>query len=354
MAPLFVQEFPDPAVTVVVPAYNATRFISDTLLSVLMQSFLDFELVVVDDGSTDDLSAVLDSAVLRDGRIRLVAQSNAGLACARNRGLAEARGELVAFLDADDLWHPDFLKDLVAALRVAPAAPFAYAYSRRIDAQNRVIPTSVWASEPRHDFSGLIEVNSVGNGSAAVFRTAAVRAQGGFDPSLRARGAQGAEDWKLCLLLAAGHPPVLVARQLVCYRLMQGSMSQANPARQLHAVRTVVADIRAAFPKTADRHFRNARTMMNGWLFSAFMRKRDWRMMLSLLASSYLLNPLWFLSRDLRAVHRQKFASLFADFAGRVPLSELEEHGTRPFGYLQLARNAGSGLVPGDFKPVSA
>ena len=353
MASYPVRAVPYPTVTVVVPAYNAAVTISDTLLSATMQSYSDFELVIVDDGSTDDLSAILVPFMMRDGRIKLVTQSNAGLANARNRGLAEARGEFVAFLDADDLWHPDFLKELVAALRNSPDAPFAFAYSRRIDAFNRMIPTSVWASEPRHDFIGLIEVNSVGNGSAAVFRTRAVRTKGGFDTSLRAREAQGAEDWKLCLLLAAGNAPVLVARQLVCYRLIQGSMSQANPARQLRAVRTVVADIRAAFPETANRHFRNARTMMNGWLFSAFMHKRDWRMMLNLLAESYVLNPLWFLSRDLRAVHRQKFSSLLADFTERVPLSELQEHGRRPFSYLRSARNAGTGIVQGDLNRVS-
>ncbi len=325
---------PGRPVSVVIPAYNSANMIADTLLSVLAQRFENFELIIVNDGSSDDLLGVVAPLAAADGRIRVVSQQNSGLAAARNRGLAEARGAFVAFLDADDLWHPDFLGELEAALEAAPDAPFAYAYSHRIDSENRLIPTRTWKTPPRHDFAGLLHVNSVGNGSAALFRIDAVRAVGGFDTSLRARGAQGAEDWKLCLVLAARSTPVLVPRPLVCYRLLHGSMSQANPARQLRAVRTVMADIRAAFPDLAPRHFRYARTMMNGWLFSAFLHQRAWRTMLRLLVESYVLHPLWFLSRDLRAVHWQKIGSLLGDLSGRVPLSLLEENGGRPFAFL--------------------
>lgn len=323
-----------PTVSVVIPAYNAASVILDTVLSVRMQTLTDFELLIIDDGSTDNLGVVLSATLRDDPRVRVIRQANGGLAAARNRGLAEASGSFVGFVDADDLWHPDFLLKLVRALKMKPEAPFAFAYSRRIDEANNVIPTQLWRRPPQHDFVGLLTVNSVGNGSASLFRTSEIRTIGGFDRSMQALGLHGAEDWKLCLSLAARHQPVVVAEPLVCYRLSRSSMSQANPTRQLSAVRAVMADMRASFPATPERHFRDARTMMNGWLWGAFVRKRDWKMLLRLFTQSYILNPLWFRSGALRDVHRMKIFALMQDNAVRQPLHALNENGRQPFAYL--------------------
>ena len=337
-----------PGVSVVVPAFNSTKTLPHTIRSILMQTYSDFELIVVDDGSTDAFSEVMGPFAAQDDRVRIVHQANSGLAAARNRGLGEARGQFVGFVDADDLWHPDYLTALVAALEAAPDAPFGYAYSYRIDAHNNIIPTKSWSHIPRHDFLGLLEVNSVGNGSASLFRAQAIRAVGGFDMSLGENQIQGAEDWKLCLTLAAVADPVLVPRQLVCYRLLETSMSQANPARQLAAVMGVLADIRANFPSLPEKHFLQARTMMNGWLLSAFVRKREWPVIRRMLTQSYIANPLWFRSRDLRAIHSQKILSIIQGCLPRKPLYDLLENGERPFGYmcqLDQKRRTG-GLVP--------
>ena len=328
------QRFTIPSVSVVIPAYNAVPAILDTILSVRQQTLTNFELLIVDDGSTDNLGAALSSTLLDDPRIRIIRQPNGGLAAARNRGLAEANGEFVGFVDADDLWHPDFLLKLVRELKRSPEAPFAFAYSRRIDEENRVIPTMLWKRPPQHDFAGLLTVNSVGNGSASLFRTSEIRAVGGFDRSMQALGLHGAEDWKLSLSLAARHRPVVVAEPLVCYRLARASMSQANPTRQLRAIFAVMEDIRSRFPGTEDRHFRNARTMMNGWLWGAFVRNRDWKMLLRLSFESYVLNPLWFRSSALRDVHVMKIYALIQDLGPRPPLHALNENGRKPFAYL--------------------
>jgi len=103
-----------PRVSVVIPLYNKAESVLAAVGSVLRQSFADFELIVVDDGSTD--SGVPLVAGIGDRRIRLLAQANAGPGAARNRGLGEARGEYVAFLDADDEWGPEFLGLAVDAL----------------------------------------------------------------------------------------------------------------------------------------------------------------------------------------------------------------------------------------------
>lgn len=320
---------------VVIPAYDAAWSIRDTLRSVQSQTHRALRVVVVDDGSPEDLRPVVGPLMEEDPRIALVRQPNAGLAAARNRGLAEADTPFVAFIDSDDLWHPDFLARLVAALEAEPGAPFAYAHSLRFDRDNRVLPLARWAFEPRHDLVGLLALNTVGSGSASVFRTEAIRAAGGFDPSLRERDAEGAEDWKLSLRLAARAPPVLVDDYLAAYRLVATSMSQSDPRRQLRAVRTVLADIAAEIPGLPARAMRDARTAANGWLLAAVWRHRLYLQALGLLAESYLLNPLWFLRRELRAIHGMKLRSLRLAREGQPPLESLEEaDGRRPYAFL--------------------
>lgn len=108
-----------PAVSVVIPLYNKARFIDRAVDSVLGQSLEDFELVVVDDGSTDDGPDRVEELAKADRRVRLVKQANRGPGGARNRGMRESRAELVAFLDADDEWLPEYLAQGVEALQRA-------------------------------------------------------------------------------------------------------------------------------------------------------------------------------------------------------------------------------------------
>ena len=109
-----------PRISVIIPLFNKEPFVARALRSVLAQTFTDFELIVVDDGSMDDGARVVEQ--FEDSRIRLVRQDNAGPGSARNRGLAEARGELIACLDADDEWLPEFLSESVRSLDEEPKA----------------------------------------------------------------------------------------------------------------------------------------------------------------------------------------------------------------------------------------
>lgn len=95
-------------ISVVIPLYNKATSIASTLDCVMRQSFADWEIVVVDDGSTDGSADIVDS--IKDIRIRLIRQQNAGVSCARNKGVSESKGEFVAFLDADDEWVVDYLE----------------------------------------------------------------------------------------------------------------------------------------------------------------------------------------------------------------------------------------------------
>jgi glycosyltransferase involved in cell wall biosynthesis len=210
-----------PAFSVVVPAYRSARTIGATIRSILAQDEPDFELIVVDDGSGDDTAAVIEAARERDSRIQLISQENGGTAAARNTGWRAARAPLVAFLDDDDLWMPDYLSSVGAALAAHPQAGFAqsdaFLYDEAIGKIRRL--TSFEHYEPIPEFipaadliERLVRENFVL--SAVTVRAEVLERLDGFDPDLR-----GTDDWDLWLRIAAAgfgstHPPrpVIVQR----------------------------------------------------------------------------------------------------------------------------------------------
>lgn len=128
-------------ISVVIPLYNKEQSIAPTLQTVLKQAYQDFEIVIVNDGSTDH--SVEEVAKVLDPRIHLIHQSNAGVSAARNRGIKEARGEYIAFLDADDEWKPDYLKTQYELAQKYPECNvFACNYNFK-DAQEKVKPTII-------------------------------------------------------------------------------------------------------------------------------------------------------------------------------------------------------------------
>ena len=130
-----------PSVSVIMPAYNAAPYIAQALDSALGQTEGDLEIVVVDDGSTDATLAIARDAASRDPRIAVYAQARSGKAAvARNRGLATARGEFIAFLDADDLYHPDKLARQVALLKQSPRLDLVFHNVKYIDGSGADLP----------------------------------------------------------------------------------------------------------------------------------------------------------------------------------------------------------------------
>jgi glycosyltransferase involved in cell wall biosynthesis len=283
-----------PRASVIVPAYNAAASIAMTLASVISQSYRDIEIIVVDDGSTDATTSIVETIAKRDQRIRLVRQDNAGVAAARNRGIAEALGEFVAPVDADDIWLPENLARQIAALEAAgPHVPFSFARSFRIDEQDRVLPG--WPPRkhpPPADYISLLKNNWVGCGSAAVFRRDAVLAVGGYDETLRARNAQGGEDWKLILRLASKEPGVAINDSLIGYRQTPAGMSQ-NLEAMTRSVLLVIEDMRRIGPSISHWNYRAARGSILIWIVPRWIKARCWRRTARCFFEAYLANPLW-------------------------------------------------------------
>ncbi|QKT04319.1 glycosyltransferase [Ectothiorhodospiraceae bacterium 2226] len=247
-------------VSVVMPAFNAERYLEAAIQSVLNQSYRTLELLVVDDGSCDGTVEIVRRYARRDARVRLLRQGNAGVAAARNRGLAHARGEYIAPLDADDLWYPNKLALQVACLEQAPdEVGVVYAWSAHINEHGALTGGYSAAQEEGDVYAALVLGNFIGNASATLFRQACVERCGGYDASLRARDAEGCEDADLYLRFARHFRFACVPRLLIGYRLLPDSMS-CNWARMARSHRYVIDNLRTSHPRlpAAVRRWSNA------------------------------------------------------------------------------------------------
>ncbi len=215
-----------PLVSVIIAAFNAADFIEDTCRSVMRQTHERLEVIVVDDGSTDRTAAIVEALAAADPRFRLIRQQNLGVAAARNRAIASAAGEFVAPLDADDVWDPTKLERQVARLQAAgPGAGMAYCWWAWIDVHGTLLDRSPFWRVEGDVLARLTEVNFTGSASVPLFRRAVLDVVGGYDDRLRARGAQGCEDWDLALRVAGRYQVVGVPAMLVGYRRRGDSMS---------------------------------------------------------------------------------------------------------------------------------
>ncbi|WP_176084634.1 glycosyltransferase family 2 protein [Martelella sp. HB161492] len=164
----------NPAASIIVPAYNAATTIRETLDSLLDQTFADFEIIVVDDGSSDSTVAIVKGYA--DPRLRLISQSNRGLAGAHNTGIAAARGAYVGFCDADDLWLPEKLELHIRHLQDRPDVGISFSGSRMIDRNGKPVGLNQSPKLKNISAADVFCRNPIGNGSAAVMRMEALRA----------------------------------------------------------------------------------------------------------------------------------------------------------------------------------
>jgi glycosyltransferase involved in cell wall biosynthesis len=211
-------------VSVIIPVYNGEKTIQETIESVLKQTFTDFELIVINDGSQDSTLAIVAS--FQDSRLKVFSYPNAGLAESRNRGVDQAIGDFIVFLDADDLWTPNKLESQVRALQENPQAAVAYSWTDYIDESSNFLYPGDHITVSGDVYAKLLVRNFLDNGSNPLIRRQALTEVGRFDSSINS-----AADWDMWLRLAARYHFVAVPVVQVLYRVCRTSMS-ANIARQ--------------------------------------------------------------------------------------------------------------------------
>lgn len=216
-----------PLVSVIVATFNGGRFIQETIQSALRQSLGDLELIVVDDGSTDDTLHCVRS--IPDPRIRILEQPHQGAPAALNAGIAAARGRYVSPLDHDDLWAETALERHVEFLERHSEVSVTFSWSGLIDAQGRHIGLHSTRWRGPISFRQLLEDYVVGTSSSLVLRRAAVVAAGGFDPDF-----PRCQDCELILRISLAGPGCICAipEELTFYRRHDGQMSSDWGAMQ--------------------------------------------------------------------------------------------------------------------------
>jgi glycosyltransferase involved in cell wall biosynthesis len=211
-----------PAVSVIMPLYNCERYVAEALESALAQTFKDFEVIVVDDGSADGGAAVVEGYAANDARIKLIRQSNKGISIARNVAISRATGYAIAFLDPDDLWFPTKLEvqlPLLTNTNVVYGAEFRIWEDDpdRVEGPSKVVD-QIGIRDP---LRCLMRTNSVWGPNMVMVSRALLAKQGGFDEGLRQ-----AEDIDLWLRLASdGAHFCHVSEPLGKYRIRTGSLS---------------------------------------------------------------------------------------------------------------------------------
>jgi glycosyltransferase involved in cell wall biosynthesis len=205
-------------ISVIIPVYNGAATILATVDSVLAQTYPDFEIIIINDGSTDKTLELLSS--ITDRRVKIFSYPNGGLSIARNRGISLAKGDFIAFLDADDRWTSDKLALQLAALQQHSTAALAYSwvYFQYENVAESYADTSNYFTG--NVYPELLLKNFLHNGSNPLIRKKTIDQIGLFDPNLKA-----CEDWDFYLRIAAKYDFILVPKVQIIYRQSSTSMT---------------------------------------------------------------------------------------------------------------------------------
>jgi len=275
-----------PLVSILVPAFNAEATLADTLQSALASSYPNLEVVLVDDGSTDGTAAIAESFARRDARLRLFRQQHRGVSAALNFGLTLIRGELVARLDADDLWHPTKLEKQVALLAADSALALAYSFVRYVDGSGHIVHDAAPQNLTGRALCQCLYDGIVGGGSSVVFRRSLLERRAGYDERLSVW-----EDLLLHLRLSAAGTIASVPEYLTAYRLRESS-SSADRTKSLKNWRIARRIIESDFPQIPKfvHSWSNARRLLE--LAEGFALDRRYTISAMLLAECLAADPM--------------------------------------------------------------
>ena len=232
-----------PIISVIIPAYNTKHTILKTVASVQKQTFSDIEIIVINDGSTDETLEILQK--IADQRLKVFSYENGGLPVARNRGIYHATGEFISFVDADDLWLEDKLERQLALLQQHPEAGVAYSWtSYFIDGQEEAIFPYAPVFFAGNVYEKLLVSNFIANGSNILVRSQAIKSVGEFEPTLKS-----CEDWDFYIRLAAKWHFVVVHKHQILYRQSSNAMTSNVEVMEKEALKVVERAYQVAAPE---------------------------------------------------------------------------------------------------------
>ena len=232
-----------PRVSVVIPTYNRGELLCETIDSVLAQTYHDFEIIVVDDGSTDNTAQLL-SRYQDDVRLVYRAHKNSGVAATRNYGIRLARGEFLAFLDSDDRWLPQKLERQVQFADAHPEYGLIATEISNFNKRGVVVETKNKAAAYRIKNGHVVEELLFGNWiqtSTVLARRECVQAVGGFDEEV----GQFGEDWLTWMRIASRSPIYFLPEPLVEYRIHEESLTSHLPEAQYESLMKILAKLEA-------------------------------------------------------------------------------------------------------------
>ncbi len=242
-----------PDVTVIMPAYKAMDTIAESIRSVQSQTLQNWELIIVDDGSPDETAQIAIAAAGNDQRITVIQRCNRGPSLARNHGAGLARANILAFLDADDLWAPQRLKGMLRVLAEKPDAGIVFSRTRFFDADTLKLGT-LTPHRPMLSATDLFAENAVCSTSNIVCRKSIFEQTDGFNSDLAYAEDQ---DWLLRVALGTDWKTIGLDEEWFFYRSSDASQSADLEKMRLGWLRMVSA-ARCAFPESAPRAARLA------------------------------------------------------------------------------------------------
>lgn len=254
-----------PKISVIIPTYNRAWALGRAVDSVLAQDYPDFELIVVDDGSDDETRALLEAY---GSRLTWIAQSNLGVSAARNRGAAQAAGDLLAFLDSDDYWYPQKLGVQSAFLDARPEACICQTQEIWIRNGRRVNPGRRHQKTHGDIFIPSLSLCLV-SPSAVMLKNSLFEEMGGFDEALPA-----CEDYDLWLRVSARYPVHLIDRPLVVKTGGHPDQLSARPGLDQYRIRAIDRILRSEPLSAARRRAARAVLKEKCRIYAAGCRKR--------------------------------------------------------------------------------
>lgn len=315
-------------VSVIIPAYNAARYVKQTIESVLSQTYSNIEILVVDDGSIDSTPEIVKQLASQDSRVVLLQQSNAGVAAARNLAIQKSRGEFIAPLDADDIWYPEKLeKQVNCFVQSDETVGLVYTWSVFLDENGQQMSYCQCTQVEGKVLVHLIFENSPGNSSSPLIRRSCLEEVGVYNHQYKEQGAQGCEDWDLYLRIAEKYEFRVVPECLVGYRQIVGSMS-FNHASMVKGYEMIIKGLKQRHPSIPEHLYRWSLAHFYWYIALKCRGNRDYANTLQYLFHAIRLDYFYLLNASLYLIALFSFLKILLQPTSSFMYLQTHEYGS--------------------------